>query len=133
MGEKSIGPNKEPPNSRQANPPQRANERGFYGEQLSFFPTPEFCPLLPKHGSQAAEALAELVVRDITQLDWLKPDKPLKWRLSSPINELKNLGWEPQSILVDRGRKRRIALYSLHQKAKAAYFTLTKGGDAEGK
>jgi hypothetical protein len=111
--------------------PHRANDTGVFGEQLSFLPTPEFCPILPRAGTQPAQALAELMNGDLTQLDWLKPGHSLKWRLSAAVKELKYLGWEVQRNMVDRGGKRRIALYWLHAKAKAAYFTLTRGGDAD--
>ena len=97
-------------------------------EQLSFLPTPEFCPILPTAGTRAAQALADLVQGDICQIDWLQPGAPLRWRLSAAVKELDYLGWEPISIRVTRGGNQRIALYSLHAKAKAAYFTLTQGG-----
>jgi hypothetical protein len=48
------------------------------------------------------------------------------------VKELKYLGWEVQRIMVDRGGKRRIALYWLHANAKVAYVTLPRGGDANG-
>lgn len=107
-------------------PPNRANDYGDF-EQLSFLPTPEFCPILPTAGSQPAQALEDLVNGDITQLDWLQPNPVKGWRLSAAVKDLDYLGWEPISTRVNRGGKRRIALYSLSAKAKAAYFTMTKG------
>lgn len=107
-------------------PPNRANDYGDF-EQLSFLPTPEFCPILPTAGSQAAQALEDLVNGDITQLDWIPPNSFKGWRLSAAIKELDYLGWEPRGIFVECGRKRPIKRYSLPAKAKAAYFTMTKG------
>jgi hypothetical protein len=107
--------------------PNRANSTGAF-EQLSFLPTPEFCPILPTAGTQAAQALEDLSNKDITQADWLPPNSFKGWRLSAAIKELDYLGWQPDGVMVNCGRKRPIKRYSLPAKAKAAYFTLTKGG-----
>ncbi len=107
--------------------PNRANSTGAF-EQLSFLPTPEFCPILPTAGTQAAQALEDLSNKDITQADWLPPNSFKGWRLSAAIKELDYLGWQPDGVMVYCGRKRPIKRYSLPAKAKAAYFTLTKGG-----
>jgi hypothetical protein len=106
--------------------PNRANSTGAF-EQLSFLPTPEFCPILPTAGTQAAQGLEDLSNGDLTQLDWIPPNSFKGWRLAAVIKELDYLGWQPQSVSVYVGRKRPIKRYSLHAKAKAAYFTLTKG------
>lgn len=107
--------------------PNRANSTGAF-EQLSFLPTPEFCPILPTHGTKAAKALEDLMNGEITQLDWIPPNSFKGWRLAAAIKELDYFGWQPKSILITRGQHAGIALYSLDAKAKAAYFTLTKGG-----
>ena len=98
-------------------------------EQLSFFPTPEFSPLLPPANSAAAKALYDLCAGDLTQIDWLQSGHG--WRLSAAIKELGYLGWQPQSIRVKcNGWGRPIARYSLHEKAKQAAFTLRNSGGA---
>lgn len=92
---------------------------GAYGEQLSFLPTPEFCPILPPPNSAASVALHDLLGRDITQIDWLREGKG--WRLAAAVKELDYLGWEPKSILVQCGEwKNPIARYGLPSKAKQA-------------
>ena len=98
-------------------------------EQLSFLPTPEFSPLLPPHGSAAAQALHDLCAGDLTQLDWLQSGHG--WRLAAALKELGYLGWEPKSIRVNcNGWSRPIARYSLHDRAKQAAYTLRNGGGA---
>lgn len=96
-------------------------------EQLSFLPTPEFCPILPPRGSAAEQALNDLLARDLTQLEWLQDG--YGWRLAAAIKELGYLGWEPDSIRVKcNGWSRPIARYSLPAKAKQAAFTMRQGG-----
>lgn len=98
-------------------------------EQLSFLPTPEFCPILPPVHSAAAQALDDLTKRDLTQLEWLEDGKG--WRLAAAVKELGYLGWEPQSILVKcNGWGNPIARYSLHAKAKQAAYTMRQQGGA---
>lgn len=101
---------------------------GAQGKQLSFLPTPIFCPMLPPVHSAAAVALADLLTGDVTQIDWLKAGKG--WRLAAAIKELDYLGWEPSSILVQCGEwKNPIARYSLPLKAKqAAYIMRQQAG-----
>ena len=107
--------------------PTKAN--GDYGEQLSFLPTPRFCPILPPSHSAAAQALDDLLQRDLTQLDWLESGNG--WRLAAAVKELDYLGWEPQSIRVKcQGWGRKIARYSLPQKAKQAAYTMRGGAHA---
>ena len=92
-------------------------------EQIPMFEGPEFCPLLPPHGSAAEQALYDLLERDLTQPDWLREGKG--WRLAAAVKELDYLGWEPVSIRVmcsDRGRK--IARYSLSARAKQTAHAL---------
>jgi hypothetical protein len=97
--------------------------KGFQGKQLSFLPTPEFCPILPPAHSAAAVALDDLLRRDISQVDWLREGKG--WRLAAAIKELGYLGWEPKSILVlCRGWSKPIARYSLGATAKRTVFAL---------
>ena len=101
--------------------------KGFQGEQLSFLETPEFCPILPPHGSAAEQALNDLLARDLTQIDWLNERKG--WRLSAAVKSLGYLGWEPISILVQHPAwPNPIARYSLSMKAKQAAYTLRQGG-----
>ena len=98
-------------------------------EQLSFLPPAPFCPLLPPHGSAAAQALTDLLARDLTQIDWLKERKG--WRLSAAVKSLGYLGWEPKSIMVQhREWPNAIARYSLPEKAKQAASTMRKQGGA---
>lgn len=97
-------------------------------EQLSFFPAPDFCPLMPPHGSDAKQALIDLLDRDLTQVDWLSDGK--SWRLAAAVKELGYLGWEPYSILVKcNGRNRPIARYSLPEKAKQTAAAMFQGGN----
>jgi hypothetical protein len=99
---------------------------GVSGEQLSFLPTPAFCPILPPLGSAAETALTDLLARDITQIDWL--DERKGWRLSAAVKELDYLGWEPKSILVKHPEwPNAIARYSLPAKAKQA-AAMMRGG-----
>lgn len=101
--------------------------KGFRGEQLSFLPTPEFCPILPPVHSAAAQALNDLLARDLTQIDWLKEHKG--WRLSAAIKALGYLGWEPVSNMIQHiDWPNPIARYSLHTKAKQAAHTMLQGG-----
>lgn len=96
-------------------------------EQLSFLPTPEFCPILPPRGSAAMQALYDLTERDLTQLEWLEDGKG--WRLAAAVKELGYLGWEPDSIRVKcNGWGRKIARYSLPAKAKQAAHAMRQGG-----
>jgi hypothetical protein len=92
-------------------------------EQLSFLPPPPFFPLLPPRGSEAEQALHDLMEHDLTQLDWLKEGKG--WRLAAVMKQLDYLGWEPNSILVMcDGRGKPIASYSLPIKAKQAFYEM---------
>ena len=96
-------------------------------EQFSFFPAPEFCPILPPRGSAAEQALNDLLERDLTQLDWLADGKG--WRLAAAVKDLDYLGWEPDSVRVKcQGWGRKIARYSLPVKAKQAAYTMRQGG-----
>lgn len=100
---------------------------GVSGEQSELFDLPAFCPILPPGGSAAEQALNDLLVRDITQIDWLESGNG--WRLAAAVKQLDYLGWEPQSIRVQcNGWGRPIARYSLTQRAKKAAFTLHQGG-----
>lgn len=97
-------------------------------EQLSFLPTPEFCPLMPPRGSAAETALTDLLARDWTTPEWDRAGNG--WRLSAAIKDLDYLGWEPISTRVPwPGRKRPIARYSLSAKAKQAAAAALRGGD----
>jgi hypothetical protein len=99
-------------------------------EQTSFWPAPEFAPLLPSPGSKAEQALDDMLEHEsITQIDWLKSGKG--WRLSAAVKELDYLGWDVVSIRVmAMGWGVKIARYSLPLKAKQAAFKLRGGGDA---
>jgi hypothetical protein len=98
---------------------------------MSFLPTPEFSPILPPAHSAAAQALADLLQRDLTQLDWLANGHG--WRLAAAVKELDYHGWEPQSIRVKcNGWGRPIARYSLPQKAKQAAYLMHKHSGANG-
>ena len=107
--------------------PHRTNSTGAF-VQLTLLETPAFCPKLPTAGTRTAQALADLVEGDITQLDWLPPNPFKGWRLAAYIKDLDYLGWEPESVFVKCGQKKPIKRYSLKAKAKAAYYTLTRGG-----
>jgi hypothetical protein len=122
MAKKHTAPKDETPTSRQAS-------SGVSGEQLSFLPTPAFCPILPPVNSAAAQALTDLLARDLTQIDWLNERKG--WRLSAAVKTLDYLGWEPDSIMVQHPSwPNAIARYSLPQKAKQAAAGLMRGGAA---
>ena len=120
------GVNNEPTNrgeSPKDETPSSVQASGVSGEQLSFLPTPAFCPILPPLHSSAAQALADLLERDMTQLDWLKSGNG--WRLASAVKELDYLGWEPKAIRIKcHGWGRKIAQYSLPAKAKQAAYSL---------
>ena len=106
--------------------PNHANSTGAAGEQLSFLPTPEFCPILPPPNSAAERALLDLANRDLTQIDWLNEGKG--WRLAAAVKELDYLGWEPKSISVKcQDWSRAIARYSLSDAAKRAVIQLRQG------
>ena len=106
--------------------PDRTNDTGAYGEQLSFLPTPPFCPSLPPADTNAEQALIDLIERPrLMQIDWLRERK--SWRLSAAIFDLNQLGWEVQSHRTDKGQ----AIYSLNTKAKqTAYRLLNETGRA---
>ena len=107
--------------------PTRDQASGVSGEQLSFLPTPAFCPILPPRGSAAEQALNDLLARDVTQLEWLASGNG--WRLAAAVKELDYLGWEPASIRVKcNGWGRKIARYSLPAIAKQAAYSLRQGG-----
>ncbi len=111
----------ETPTSRQAS--------GVSDKQQSFLPTPEFCPIQPPPHSAAAQALTDLLERELTQIDWLKSGKG--WRLAAAVKQLGYLGWEPVSIRVKcSGWGRKIALYSLPAKAKQAAQAMRQQGGA---
>jgi len=102
---------------------------GVSGEQLSFLPTPAFCPILPPVGSAAETALNDLLSRDLTQIDWLNERKG--WRLSAAVKSLDYLGWEPDSILIQHPEwPNAIARYSLPLKAKQAAAMMQGGNHA---
>ena len=118
---KNSNPKDETPTSDQAS--------GVSGEQLSFLPTPTFCPILPPANSAAAVALDDLLQGDLTQIDWLKSGKG--WRLAAAVKQLDYLGWMPSSIRVKcKGWGRPIALYSLPARAKQAAYTMRQQGGA---
>jgi hypothetical protein len=97
-------------------------------EQAELFDLPTFCPILPPKNSAAEQALNDLLARDLTQIDWLESGHG--WRLSAAVKVLDYLGWEPVSIRVKcKGWGRKIARYSLPQKAKQAAYSLRQGGD----
>ena len=97
-------------------------------EQIPLFEGPAFCPLMPPRGSDAERALNDLLVRDLTQPDWLNEGKG--WRLAAAVKELGYLGWEPISVRVKwKGCKRPIAKYSLSQEAKRAAYAMRNGSD----
>ena len=119
--ENNSPPKDETPTSDQAS--------GVSGEQLSFLPTPVFCPILPPPHSAASVALDDLMQGSITQLDWLQ--RGMGWRLAAAVKELDYLGWCPESIRVKcNGWGRKIALYSLPAKAKQAAYTMRQQGSA---
>jgi hypothetical protein len=99
-------------------------------EQTSFWPAPEFSPLLPPRGTKAEQALDDLLTHEyITQIDWLKSGKG--WRLSAAVKVLDYLGWQPTAIQVKvDGWPAPVALYSLSKKAKQAAFKLRGCSDA---
>ncbi len=98
-------------------------------EQNELFDLPTFCPILPPVNSAAAQALHDLCDGDLTQLDWLQSGNG--WRLAAAVKELDYLGWQPQSIRVKcNGWGRKIARYSLHDRAKQAAYTMRHGGGA---
>jgi hypothetical protein len=100
-------------------------------KQLSFFPEPEFFPILPPCGSAAEQALIDLLERDWTTPEW--DDAGNGWRLAAAVKALDYLGWKPISIPVPYpGRKRRIARYSLSQKAKQAAASMRQQRSAHG-
>ncbi len=107
--------------------PTTLQASGALGEQLSLLPTSSFCPTLPPGGSVAEQALTDLLARDLTQIEWLNEGKG--WRLAAAVKDLGYLGWEPVSIRVMcSGWGRKIARYSLPQKAKQAAAVLMGGG-----
>lgn len=119
MAKKPTPPKKETPT------PSKAS--GASSEQNELFDLPAFCPILPPRGSAAEQALDGLLVRDLTQLEWLNEGRG--WRLAAAVKELDYLGWEPISIRVMcSGWVRPIARYSLPAKAKQAAFSMRQGG-----
>ena len=97
-------------------------------EQIPMFEGPAFCPIMPPKNSAAEQALNDLLVRDLTQIDWLESGNG--WRLAAAVKALDYLGWEPISIRVKcNGWGRKIARYSLPAKAKQAAHTMRQGGD----
>lgn len=69
----------------------------------------------------------DLLVRDLTQIDWLTERKG--WRLSAAVKALDYLGWEPDSIMVQHPAwPNAIARYSLPEKAKHAAYTMRQQG-----
>ena len=107
--------------------PTPSKASGVPSEQNELFDLPIFCPILPPRGSAAEQALDALLVRDLTQLEWLNEGRG--WRLAAAVKELDYLGWEPISIRVlCSGWVRPIARYSLSQRAKQAAFSMRQGG-----
>ena len=116
-----AAPKDETPTSDQAS--------GVSGEQLSFLPTPAFCPILPPPHSAAALALRDLLEGAVTQLDWLRAGRG--WRLAAAIKTLGYLGWQPKSSLVYCADwPNPIAEYELSDRAKEAAASLRKAGGA---
>lgn len=114
-------------NTHKSETPTSDQASGVSGDQLSFLPPPQFCPILPPKGSAAEQALLDLLERDITQIDWLNEFKG--WRLSAAVKSLDYLGWEPKSILVQHPAwPNPIARYSLLAKAKQAASLAFRGG-----
>jgi len=97
--------------------PNTGQANGAYGEQLSFFPHPQFCPIRPEKDSNAFKALTLMNDGPITQIDWL--ERRHGWRLAATIHELANLGWQPISKRVNVANKV-IAIYSLTKPAQSA-------------
>ena len=94
--------------------------------QDELFDRPDFCPILPSRGTAAEIALNDLLLRELTHIDWIQECKG--WRLSAAVKELGYLGWEPKSIRIKcKGWPRPIALYSLPERAKQAAARLLGG------
>jgi hypothetical protein len=118
MNRKDTAPKDETPTSDQAS--------GVSGEQLSFLPTPVFCPILPPSGNAAKTALNGLLARNLTQIDWLNKSKG--WRLSAAVKSLDYLGWEPKLIMGQNPEwPKEIARNSLPAKAKQAATLMRQG------
>lgn len=95
--------------------------------QLSLLPEPTFCPKSPNPNSPEAAVLLALLEGDLTQLDWL--NRGNGWRLAARVKQLDYLGWEPESILIQReGWPRPIAVYQLPVKAKRLVKRLKSEG-----
>lgn len=98
-------------------------------EQIPMFEGPVFCPLMPPKNSLSERALFDLLERDWTTPEW--NDAGNGWRLAAAVQDLKYLGWEPDSIRVGYpGCKRKIARYSLPMKAKQAAAAMRQQGGA---
>lgn len=96
--------------------PKPSKVKGAYSEQLSFLPTPPFCPKWPSATTVAGRVLAELL-----RGEFLDHEDVIEgcssWRLAAYIDKLKKMGWPV--VAFDKAAPfascptRKIALYGL--------------------
>jgi hypothetical protein len=111
--------------------PNRTNDTGAYGEQLSFLPPLPFCPTWPTKGTLADKALGMMMDgRMIDHPDFENSTR--SWRLGAVIFTLRALGWPIESIDVpsptEDSPARLIAVYHLPGKFVAQALAAINGG-----
>jgi hypothetical protein len=78
-------------------PDRRQASSGNFGEQLSLFEPPPFCPVNPTPATLPAKALAMLLQGGTL----ISPDFQAvtqSWRLAAHVRELRKLGWPVQAF-----------------------------------
>lgn len=110
--------------------PVSASESGT-GEQLSFLPSPPFCPQWPTRGTLADKALGLFMDGQVFD----HPDfegRTQSWRLGAVVFTLRTLGWPIETIEIpsptDDCPDRVIALYRLDAKYTAQALAALSGG-----
>ncbi len=103
---------------------------GAFGEQLSFFPPPPFCPTWPTKNTLADKALEMLLNGQMINHPEFE-NSTQSWRLGAVIFTLRTLGWPIETIDIpsptEETPDRMIALYRLDAQYTAMALAVMDG------
>jgi len=110
--------------------PNRTNDTGALGEQLTLIEPPEFCPTWPNRGSLSYRALNMFLAgQAFDHPDFLEGCG--SWRLAAVVFQLRALGWPIDTLQIpapsEEHTGRTIALYKLPAKYAAQALATMKG------
>lgn len=111
--------------------PQRVNDTGASGEQLSFLPPLPFCPTWPTRNTLPDRALGMMMNGHMIDTPDFE-DSTQSWRLAAAIFNLRTLGWPITTIDVPcptaKMPNRVIARYRLDRKHVAQALAMMGRG-----